>query len=672
MSFLDVKFPTFESLVQNIDSETIRLREERKKTEEERKRLEEVVAKNVKACEERVKMAFANPDPKAGRNEIEAAFSTYPELNREKVQQSLDRIEELRSLAKVLRAVQQVTSIEQTIQCLVSSQEDNNKQIVQSFCELKLVYETLGKHVCSNNSTVRGVAALARQQIEEGVFPKVRKNIDQQLAGQLETSGWPKRMPESLGFFELFENSLRLELPIASKNSLFTFDILARAINIRIQYNFASGRETEQHNKPDWLSAYLFQQFDVVAPWLMDKVQGSLASVLPGKSAIEEFANSVQPTLFSTLERYFVSAQNQPHALGLLVEETASIVSALKENYFVVMQSLPATLLQNTGLLNVYIQSEHDALLATMKDVIGVENLEYVDFDSNESLLTQPTVAAIKVRQLLEDSATSAYKLGKIDVAEIYVRNVSLPALAYYHEHLLNMLSRFVSTSSAFIGSAERKKFSGMTGTMYLGSILAASAYIYTFLRSLSCELVFIDISDKGEDVLLSFRAQFSELRAAAIKHLVSHITNDLSLHLRDYFVLDWEHFEVVAAENEASPQLVRARLEIDKMLMFVRRLCGPADELAVTTSFSDSVASLLMTRAVHASRFSALSARQLGFDINDLWDHWSLPKTQNARKLFGSVSILAGAESCNSLDQENISKLRRRRLDLKDEAVVT
>lgn len=646
MSYLDAQFPSFASVVDNIQDEDDRLKAQ----------LESVKAKEYAAHEEALQTAReTNARLKATASRI----LTDPDA----VNEFLNQVDgaQKAQVAPLISRIQEFLEYRQSLQdakgLLSIGAEVSSKIETQDLSQASRIYEKSRDLIKKLRSIESGrsheMATQVLGQYEATVSQPLMEMLQNRLSAELQASQWPKKVPDTLAFVEAFSDALRAE--DETQAVLESFAEMAAPLDLRVRYNFETDRETNRADKPEWLLNNFFKQVDPHIHWLTTTVQPVLEEHFPDRFALIELCSALLPSYYRVLQSYFEQVKYSPDLLNHLMSEAISFDDDLHTRYFY----KPATSTEErwsglaTSLLNfhpewfdLWLESERQAAFSQYDEILAAPTAWEVDWDGAGEFFTHPTVSAINVTQLF-DTITDVYRDLLNPTSQLrMVSDIQLELIENYRRLLTERVALYSTVHSSLgravgsVSAEDKKKLQGLSGLHYLGKALGSCDYVLNFLRNKSNELLFFEMAERvGEPSVFELNLQeFEMLKGRIIKEAVKCIFEEFQKAAKAYYRLDWK----IDSGQESSSDLAHIKTHMLPFVNFVEKLTGKSDFALIMHKLTARVAKNMFQTVVQGNTFSSAGGRQLLYDVEDLWSTLGLVHDYEAVRLLQAAQLLS------------------------------
>lgn len=527
---LDEKFPTFEALSKNLESEQETIKERNNEINETIAAEKAQALKNQQSAAADLQVYL-----KELKHKIHDKVPSDRDFNQltdkisnssQRKQEIIKKFKQLQQLTKghqVIQRLQNIQKVENELQNCISSDNNNNNnngKALNLYSSLLDDERVLGIFSKSSNPAVSSLASKGLQQFEKSIRNPLQENLKHDLRSILNECHWPKNTPKDdskTSFGKIFSKLLQTERPkdmsSVRPQPLEAFAILAEQYDIRFKYHFEGKRDTNRLDKPEWAFEHFKSSIDEQMWFLEDYIQPILDSLenYQDRNALNEFITAMLPSLYKLLERNFPKVVDQPKLLSHLIYQTGQFDILLQSAeggycYFPYgrdqWKGLTGDILSKPNHFDQWLTVERENALSRYEELIESSNAFEIDFEAVDNHETKPTHSAINIRDLLE-GVTDHYKtLASVSYRLRFLSDIQITILDKYHERLQESIAAFESKSSSLarsiggISQEDLKRISGMDGLERLCRLYGSAEYTRASLDSWSQELFFLTLWD--------------------------------------------------------------------------------------------------------------------------------------------------------------------------------
>lgn len=669
MSYLDTQFPSFASVLANIDNESARLNASSETLESEQTRDREAATQQAQQIASRLKTALTALPMKL--DEVSEIVESLDVQKKKQVLPQVSKIQELLEFRKTLETVDRLL----TIGAAASSRLADGKltDAAKEYEKVHPLMDELRRITEPSRSRTLSLQTLA--EFKESVTQPLMTALQDRLAEELGKSQWPKKEPESLEFFEALSNALRVE--DASEAVLESFVELAAPLDLRVKFNFETERETNRADKPEWLLGHFFKMVDPHIRWLTTTVQPVLEERFSDRLALVELCSALLPSYYRVLQSYFEHVKYTPELLNHLMSEIIHFDVDLHDRYFYrpAVSSeerwggLAASLLKfHPDWFDLWLESERQAALAQYNEILAAPTAWEIDWDGANETFTHPTVSAINITQLF-DSVTDIYRDLQNPTYQLrMLAEIQLELVENYRRLLTERVALYSTVNSSLgravgsVSAEDQKRLQGTSGLHYLGRTLGSCSYVLNFLLDKANELLFFRMAERvGESSIFELNTQeFESVKERNIKEIVRCLSAELQKLIKPYYHQEWrfESESVLDVSSQLNSIIAGMKLMVD----FIEKLAGRADFGLIMNKFTTYAAKQIFQHVVQANSFSPAGGLQLLKDVETLWLELKLTQGHDAQRLQQAAKLLSdnAVETPAFDDQERAFILKR------------
>jgi RAD50-interacting protein 1 len=450
------------------------------------------------------------------------ASETSDEATR-KFEVSMQKLQVLDTAKGYLEILRLTESLSQN--CLESLGSDNDKAL-SDYKEVRRLLEKMGPL----QDTADGAAPHLIDHVRS-TAERLRSSIQQSLTHELEKTlremKWPKS--ESIpaasqqDLTKTASQLLSLQLPDleeqekATQNPtalvLLPLAVLVKPLELGFRYHFEGDRPTNRLERPEFfLNHVLDRILSKYAPFVAEISQPVLTKAFRNTpiaynysylDATSAFITALLPMVRTKLDSILPTTAKNAALLSHLVHELIQFDSTLRDEWDYdggyttdVWIGLAGEVLNSDDMFSTWLKAERDFALARYHEIVDAPDSFNLDFDSLGHGKTKPTLAAIRVNDLLEAVTDNYRDLAAFSHKFRFLLNIQISLFDLFHARLAEALSAYLSRTST-IGRTSREeqgKLQGLAGLESLCRVYGSADYLECAMRDWNDDVFFLDL----------------------------------------------------------------------------------------------------------------------------------------------------------------------------------
>ncbi|KAJ5721722.1 uncharacterized protein N7483_009656 [Penicillium malachiteum] len=559
------------------------------------------------------------------------------------------------------------------------------RSIVESLKEAQPAAEGAAPHLIDYTEKL---ASALREQLKKFFGDRLQKTLSSLKWPTRELNITEKILNQWKGDVELLIDLQTPELPHRDALNttqafeppvLFPLEVMVHPLDLRFKYHFSGDKPTNRLDKPEYFLSHivdLVNQFggffeSYFQPILDDKAQSAGPSLEWNYyNALHAFINAILPMLRQKIDSFLPQIADYPQLLSHFIHQLMSFDNDLRETWNYLpdpysdgnWKGMTWEVLSKQGWYDRWLQVEKDFALARYKDIIDTADGGQIDYDGVEPTATKPTIAAIRVNDLLETITERYQPLSSFSQKLRFLIDIQITIFDQFHERLHSALEAYLAMTSTLGRTVQ-----GADGQASVEEFFGSAEYLEKKMEDWSNDIFFVELwselqervrqggrnvagsmslaevasrtspavnnngasnaQDSSEGALFDETASaYRRLRLRSESIIISTLNSNITAALKPYSrVATWASLSVPSAGSASSPlslssDLAHAMRTLSSQLTFISKVLGIAPLRRVSRQLLLTIQTYIWDNVLTRNNFSAAGATQLASDVEQLY----------------------------------------------------